>query len=198
MINSINEENKNKTKYISLKTEPNSSSQKKVHYFSDNINNKKNTNNKFKFGDTFNLKTNDKLINTGNNIFYLKSQPPFYSRRYNKKNHVIKLKNNMLLNSRIPGCSPYDPYLIKVCKKAIINVKKQLPNYKDVIKKINSEFGIEEDNDYRRVKNNKLVKTFNTFSEFKTGYSKRNDNLFEKNNINSITKVLPEIDNKQK
>ena len=198
MINSNNEENKNKTKYVSLKTEPNSSSQKKVHYFSENITNKKNINNKFNFGDTFDLKTNDKLINTGNNIFYLKSQQPFVSRRYNKKNHVIKLKNNMLFNRHIPGCSPYDPYLVKVCKRAIINVKKQLPNYKDVIKKINTEFGIEEDNDFRRVKNNKLIKTFDTFSEVKSNYSKRNNNLIEKNNINSKTNDLPEIDNKQK
>ena len=198
MLDSISEENKNKTKYISLKTEPNASLQKKDHYFSQNIDNKKNINNKFKTRDAFNLKNNDKFINTGNNIFYLKSQQPFYSRRYNRKKHVIKLKNNMLFNRHIPGCSPYDPYLIKVCKKAIINVKKQLPNYKDVINKINSEFGIEEDNDYKHFKNNKLIKSFDTFSEFKTNYIKRNNNIIEKNNINSKTKNHIEVDNKLK
>ena len=38
----------------------------------------------------------------------------------------------------------YDPYLISVCKKAIIREKKQLPNYKEIIRNINTEFGIEE------------------------------------------------------
>jgi ABC-type antimicrobial peptide transport system permease subunit len=33
---------------------------------------------------------------------------------------------------------------MKVCKKAIINVKNELPNYKEIIKKINLEFDIPE------------------------------------------------------
>ena len=31
----------------------------------------------------------------------------------------------MLFNWNKPGCSPYDPYLIKVCKNAIIKEKKR-------------------------------------------------------------------------
>ena len=38
----------------------------------------------------------------------------------------------------------YDPYLIKVCKHAIIKEKKELPHFKEIIRKINTEFGIEE------------------------------------------------------
>ena len=38
----------------------------------------------------------------------------------------------------------YDPYLISVCKHAIIRERKNLPDYKQVIRNINTEFGIEE------------------------------------------------------
>ena len=38
----------------------------------------------------------------------------------------------------------YDPYLIDVCKHAIIKEKRELPNYKEIIRNINTEFGIEE------------------------------------------------------
>lgn len=46
---------------------------------------------------------------------------------------------NLSYTRRTPS---YDPYLMKVCKKAIINVKNELPNYKEIIKKINLEFDI--------------------------------------------------------
>ena len=48
---------------------------------------------------------------------------------------------NLSYTRRTPS---YDPYLMKVCKKAIINVKNELPNYKEIIKKINLEFDIPE------------------------------------------------------
>ena len=38
----------------------------------------------------------------------------------------------------------YNPYLISACKRAIIKEKRQLPNYKEIITSINTEFGIEE------------------------------------------------------
>ena len=38
----------------------------------------------------------------------------------------------------------YDPYLISVCKHAIIRERKNLPDYKQVIRNINTEFGIED------------------------------------------------------
>jgi hypothetical protein len=44
------------------------------------------------------------------------------------------------------GYDLYDPYLIQVCKSAIYREKKELPNYKDIIKRVNTEFGIENEN----------------------------------------------------
>ena len=57
----------------------------------------------------------------------------------------IMLTNSSLYNpnfSYTRRAPSYDPYLMKVCKKAIINVKNELPNYKEIIKKINLEFDI--------------------------------------------------------
>ena len=135
MFNSPKQENKNNQNYLSVKTEPNLSAQKALKYFSENEGDKNRLYNNIKFGESTSLKNNEKFINTGNNIFNIYSKSS-YSRRNKRKNHIIKLKNNMLFNRNIPGCSPYDPYLVKVCKKAIINRKDQLPNYKEVIKKL--------------------------------------------------------------
>jgi len=181
MLNAIKEEeNKKNQNYPSLKTEPNLSSQKNTKNFSDIPSEKNRLNNKFNFGKTLTSKNNEKFINTGNNIFNINNRTSY--RRKNKKHHIIKLRNNMLLNKDIPGCSPYDPYLIKVCKNAIINVKAQLPNYKEVIKKINKKYGIEEDIDSIGFKrNNKLIKNFNTLSGFKTGFT-NGHNFFKKDN----------------
>ena len=38
----------------------------------------------------------------------------------------------------------YDPYLISACKHAIFKERRELPNYKEIIRNINTEFGIEE------------------------------------------------------
>ena len=199
MINNQKEENKNNSNNLPLLTEPNSLSSKKAYYFSQKVESKSAIKNKLKLVDTLSPKNNEKFIKTGNNIFLLKTQPNY--RRFKEKNKIIKLKNNMLLNKGIPGCSPYDPYLIKVCKKAIVNSRKQLPNYRDVIRKINNEFGIENDRiKYSRyIKNNKFIKTFDTLSEFKTNYTKKINN-FEQNekNINSKSKDINEADNNKK
>lgn len=182
--NQQKEENKNNIHYSSPQEEPNLLSQKKVQYFSDNSTEKNRQNDKFNFRKTFTSKTNEKFLNTGNNIFYINNRTSY--RRRNKKNHIIKLKNNMLLNKDIPGCSPYDPYLINVCKNAIVNVKEQLPNYKEVINKINKEFGIEEDiNSIGFIRNNKLTKTYNTLSEFKTNYTNEHNFFKKENKINN-------------
>ena len=182
--NQQKEENKNNIHYSSSQEEPNLLSQKKVQYFSDNSTEKNRQNDKFNFRKTFTSKTNEKFLNTGNNIFYINNRTSY--RRRNKKNHIIKLKNNMLLNKDIPGCSPYDPYLINVCKNAIVNVKEQLPNYKEVINKINKEFGIEEDiNSIGIIRNNKLTKTYNTLSEFKTNYTNEHNFFKKENKINN-------------
>ena len=43
------------------------------------------------------------------------------------------------------GHDLYDPYLIQVCKSAIYREKNNLPNYKDIIQRVNTEFGIENE-----------------------------------------------------
>ena len=61
-------------------------------------------------------------------------------KKYNNKS--VKLRKNPSLFSNESVFTPYDPYLINVCKNAIIRIKNMLPNYKDIINKINAEFGI--------------------------------------------------------
>lgn len=88
---------------------------------------------------------NEKFIKTASNTFnYNKKISKTISA---KKNFTINLKNNNINTTKMPGCTPYDPYLIDVCKKAIINVKSELPNYQEIIKKINDEFGIEDEDE---------------------------------------------------
>ena len=165
-----NKENKNNLNNMPIQTEPNLSSSRKLHYFSEKIGSKSAIKNRLKLNDTLSSKNNEKFITTGNNIFLLKTQPNY--RRFNRTSNVVKLKNNMLFNKGIPGCSPYDPYLIKVCKNAIHN---------------------------RFVKNNKLIKTFDTLSEFKTNYTKDNNNFEEiKININLKSKDNNDPDEDQK
>ena len=194
-----NKKNKNNLNNMPIQTEPNLSSSRKLHYFSEKIGSKSAIKNRLKLNNTLSSKNNEKFITTGNNIFLLKTQPNY--RRFNRTSNVVKLKNNMLFNKGIPGCSPYDPYLIKVCKNAIIKSKKYLPNYKDVINKINAEFGIEDDfmGHNRFAKNNKLIKTFDTLSEFKTNYTKDNNNFEEiKISINLKSKDNNDPDEDQK
>ena len=64
-------------------------------------------------------KEKENLINEkyaySNNIFSLRKKQLSEKKR-NKKNYVVKLKNNMVYPLNIPGCTPYDPYLINICK----------------------------------------------------------------------------------
>ena len=54
--------------------------------------------------------------------------------------NIIKNKNkNFLFNNYI---RKNNPTLINYCKKAIFNLRKDLPNYKEIINKINNEFDI--------------------------------------------------------
>ena len=55
-----------------------------------------------------------------------------------------KYKNNIYNTGNISNKKSYDPYLMKVCKNAIVNVSAQLPNYLEIIDKINKEFNINE------------------------------------------------------
>ena len=78
--------------------------------------------------------------------------------------YIINLKHKGIKRK---GHSLYDPYLIQVCKNAIIKEKRQLPNYREIIRNINTEFGIEESekNNFEKYNNspneNKIKLTIN-------------------------------------
>ena len=55
------------------------------------------------------------------------------------KNNINNNKSNFLYRNYVRS---YNPTLIKYCKKAIFNLRKDLPNYKEIINKINNEFDI--------------------------------------------------------
>ena len=59
--------------------------------------------------------------------------------KYSKKSLFSQNSNSNKKLKKI-----YDPYLISVCKHAIIKEKRQLPNYREILRNINTEFGIEE------------------------------------------------------
>ena len=141
---------------------------------------------------------NEKFIHSGNNIFSLNKKQ--FSNIKNKNNYVLKLNNNMVFQLNVPGCTPYDPYLINVCKNAIINVKDELPNYKEIIQKINTEFGIEEGNNLIEVNTNNMVfNTFNTFkslSKTKTNYTKDKNHTSNNSPMNTFSSFNKETEKK--
>ena len=70
------------------------------------------------------------IINPNNALMNKSSQKSLFSPRYNSNRKIKKI---------------YNPYLISACKHAIIREKRELPNYKEIIRNINTEFGIEEE-----------------------------------------------------
>jgi hypothetical protein len=192
------DDTKNNANYITLATEQNLPQITNTHFFTQSSNSKNITKVNFIINGLTTSNNNTKLNTTGNNYFLLQNKP-FISRRDNKKNHVIKLKNNMLFNWYKPGCSPYDPYLIKICKNAIIKEKKQLPNYKKIIERINTEFGIEDDDTHTKyAKNNKFKKAFNTFVDFSNNnFKKRNNFSLDEKKIKSDATDVNNLKNTQ-
>ena len=63
-----------------------------------------------------------------------------YSSQIFEKNNTNINNNYSIFKTNLS----YDPYLMRVCKKAIINNREQLPNYLEIISKINKEFNIDE------------------------------------------------------
>ena len=63
-----------------------------------------------------------------------------YSSKIFEKNNTYINNNYSIFKTNLS----YDPYLMRVCKKAIINNREQLPNYLEIISKINKEFNIDE------------------------------------------------------
>ena len=141
---------------------------------------------------------NEKFIHSGNNIFSLNKKQS--SNLKNKNNYVLKLNNNMIFQLNVPGCTPYDPYLINVCKNAIINVKDELPNYKEIIQKINTEFGIEEGNNLIELNTNNMgFNTFNSFkslSKEKTNYTKDKNHTTNNSPLNTFSNFNKETEKK--
>ena len=91
-------------------------------------------------------------------------EPLSTENRYNNNNILKTTGKELIINSKMALANKYskkslfsqntnsnkklkklyDPYLISVCKHAIIKEKRQLPNYREIIRNINTEFGIEE------------------------------------------------------
>ena len=129
---------------------------------------------------------NEKYAYSNINLFSLKKKQ-FSQNKKRKKINVVKLKNNMLYSLNIPGCTPYDPYLINICKNAIYNVKDELPNYKEIINKINTEFGIEEGNNIVELNSDTIAfNTLNTFNSNKTNSKTRTNFTHDKNFVGNI------------
>ena len=153
---------------------------------------------KTEYVETYNDKDFDHLRTITNDKFeiYRKKFHDDLTRsgfRNNKKSKFSNLaKEIMLTNSNFnPNLSytrrktpSYDPYLMKVCKKAIINVKNELPNYKEIIKKINLEFDIPEsvisysnnNNDNMNIYINNIVPNENNQSTFQNNDSSIQNN----------------------
>ena len=94
----------------------------------------------------FNLKTSSNtLINAGNSLISPASSVKFKSNELQKSTSIEshKKRNRFFIHS--PGHPPYNPYLIKACKKSILCYKKEIPSYGELIKRINTEYGIEEE-----------------------------------------------------
>lgn len=100
----------------------------------------------------------------------------------NPKHKGIKKKGHEL----------YDPYLLQICKSAIYREKKELPNYKDIIQKVNTEYGIENekyndlDSYYKKLiyKSNKKLENYIT--------SLKNNDTIEIDNSKNDLKIKEE------
>lgn len=121
--------------------------------------------------------TNPKLIAAANNIINIKS---YLKSEACQRNPALPYCSYIKKNIKKPPSELKNPLLINQCKKAIARERKELPNYKEIIEKINTEFGIEDNKNFL---NELDVRT-------DEGYKKRDNgsNYYEneKNSVNSI------------
>ena len=107
----------------------------------------------------------------------------FDSKKYltSEQNSIINLRHKGIKRK---GHPLYDPYLIQVCKNAIIREKGELPNYKEIIQKVNTEYGIVEEN-------------INDNDIFNNNISEIINNDIQNNNstINNSSIILKDINN---
>ena len=92
---------------------------------------KQNKNNKNK--NSYLYENNNNTINEYKNKFSKLGQDIM------KNNNIKNNKSNFLYRNYVRS---NNPTLIKSCKRAIFNLRKDLPNYKEIINKINYEFDI--------------------------------------------------------
>jgi hypothetical protein len=125
--------------------------EKSVHfkpkYSRNNINNYHLQSNRYKSKSLSNINLNEydnshtspriKFSSLGSQIIKSNNN---YSSQILDKNNSNTYNNYSIFKTNLS----YDPYLMRVCKKAIINNREQLPNYLEIISKINKEFNIDE------------------------------------------------------
>ena len=89
------------------------------------------------------LSSSNTLINAGNSLISPANniKSPDLQKSWSIESR--KKRNKFFIHS--PGHPPYNPYLVKACKKSILCYKKEIPSYGDIIKRINTEYGIEEE-----------------------------------------------------
>ena len=90
------------------------------------------------------ITTSNTLINAGNSLISPANSINYKSTETQKSPFGSHKKRNKFF-IHTPGHPPYNPYLIKSCKKSILCYKKEIPNYGEIIKRINTEYGIEEE-----------------------------------------------------
>ena len=102
----------------------------------------------------------------------------------NKKSHKSIFFHGNNNNKKLKKI--YDPYLINVCKHAIIKEKRELPNYKEIIRNINTEFGIEESekNNFDRIYNKSSLKNKNKLA---INIETNNKNSFSDNTLKRVS-----------
>lgn len=85
--------------------------------------------------------TNPTLLSAGNNIINIKS---YLKSEASQRKSGLPHCNFIKRDKKKPPSELKNPLLINQCKKAIARERKELPNYKEIIEKINTEFGIED------------------------------------------------------
>ena len=131
------------------------------------------------------------LRNAGKDLFdskrYFTSEEvsqnmPFSQSVISLKHKGIKRKNHPL----------YDPYLIQVCKNAIIKEKSELPNFKEIIHKVNTEYGIEGEKIDENENNfyDNFMKKSNIINKNISSFNNSSANLKEINNSAMSTNII--------
>ena len=135
------------------------------------------------------------LRNAGKDLFdskrYYTSEDGSQSMPFSKS--VISLKHKGIKRKDHPL---YDPYLIEVCKNAIIREKNELPNYKEIIHKINTEYGIEDEKieennfDNKNELYNNFIQNSNIMSNNISLFNNSSVNLKDINNSAMSTNII--------